>query len=85
VVPDAIIADFARALGVESTTEYMDADDGQRGVKGFERIKKKVKGLMREGFSASQILSQVSDMVFQRLFIHRFFLSFMTISSLTQH
>jgi len=66
VVPDAIIADFARVLGVESTAEYMDVDDGQRGVRGFERIKKKVKGLMREGYSASQILLQVSVFGFSK-------------------
>jgi len=40
----------------------MDVDDGLR-VKGFERIKKKVKELMREGYSASQILSQLHDLI----------------------
>jgi replication factor C subunit 2/4 len=60
VVPDGIVVDFARALGVDSAGEAMDVDDGLKKVKGFERIKKKVKELIREGYSASQILSQVS-------------------------
>jgi len=41
----------------------MDVDDGGQKVKGFEDIKKKVKGLMREGYSASQILSQLHDLI----------------------
>jgi replication factor C subunit 2/4 len=54
------VVDFARALGVESTGEDMDVDDAPS-VKGFEGIKKKVKELIRKGYSASQILSQVSN------------------------
>jgi replication factor C subunit 2/4 len=61
-VPNAIIVDFVRALGVESAGEDMDVDGGPRGAKGFEGIKKKVKELMREGYSASQILSQVGNL-----------------------
>jgi len=54
------VVNFARALGVESVGEAMDVDDGPRSMMGFEGIKKKVKELMREGYSASQILSQVN-------------------------
>jgi len=63
VVPDAIVVDFARVLGVENAGEEMDVDDGPRQVKGFDGIKKKVKELMREGYSASQILSQLHDLI----------------------
>jgi len=49
-------------VGVESAGEEMDVD-GPRKVKGFEGIKKKVKELMREGYSASQILSQLHDFI----------------------
>jgi len=62
-VPEAIVIDFARALGVESAGEDMDVYDGPKKVKGFEGIKMKVKELMREGYSASQILSQLHDLI----------------------
>jgi replication factor C subunit 2/4 len=60
VVPDNVINDFARALGVD-VAGSMDVDDSYGGAKtsGFDRIKNKVKELMRDGYSASQILSQV--------------------------
>jgi replication factor C subunit 2/4 len=68
VVPEDVVRDFAAVLGVESVRgvrEDMEVDDGVGTVgrgraKGFEGIKKKVKELMREGYSASQILLQVS-------------------------
>lgn len=59
-MPDGTVFDFAKALGVESAGEKMNVDGGQK-VKGFEGIKKKVKELMREGYPASQILSQVNS------------------------
>jgi replication factor C subunit 2/4 len=59
VVPDAVIQDFSRALGVNAADgSDMDVDDGK--VEGFDRVNKKVKELMRQGYSGSQILSQVS-------------------------
>ncbi len=59
VVPDSVIIDFARVLGVEIADE-MDVDEAPRQKQsGFEPIKKKVKFLMREGYSATQIISQV--------------------------
>ena len=59
VVPDSVITDFARVLGVEIADE-MDVDEAPRQKQsGFESIKKKVKFLMREGYSATQIISQV--------------------------
>lgn len=62
VVPTAVINDFARTLGVP-IVEDMDIDDlpANGKLKGFNAVQKKVKGIMREGYSASQTLSQVSD------------------------
>ena len=58
VVPDPVINDFARVLGIDIGDE-MDIDLPQRQHVGFEPIKSKVKFLMREGYSATQILLQV--------------------------
>jgi replication factor C subunit 2/4 len=62
VVPTAVINDFARTLGVP-IVEDMDVDDlpANGKLKGFNAVQKKVKGIMREGYSASQTLSQVGD------------------------
>jgi replication factor C subunit 2/4 len=62
VVPTAVINDFARTLGVP-IVEDMDVDDlpANGKLKGFNAVQNKVKGIMREGYSASQTLSQVSD------------------------
>lgn len=69
VVPEGVVRGFAAVLGVESihgARDDMEVDGdgmGAAGIeraKGFEEIKKKVKELMREGYSASQILLQVS-------------------------
>jgi replication factor C subunit 2/4 len=63
VVPDGIIQSFARVLGVD-VDEGMDIDDSsQQKAGGFEPIKKKVKFLMKEGYSASQIISQLHDLI----------------------
>ncbi|KJA20215.1 hypothetical protein HYPSUDRAFT_68619 [Hypholoma sublateritium FD-334 SS-4] len=63
VVPDSVITDFARVLGVE-VADDMDVDEVPRQKQnGFEPIKKKVKFLMREGYSATQIISQLHDLV----------------------
>jgi replication factor C subunit 2/4 len=61
VVPDEVISDFARSLGIEiSSDPGMDVDSTLNStLKGFDRIREAVKHLMREGYSASQILSQV--------------------------
>ncbi|KAJ8078582.1 Subunit of heteropentameric Replication factor C (RF-C) [Marasmius tenuissimus] len=59
VVPDDVIDDFARALGIE-VSGGMDVD-----VKAprFDMIKKKAKEICREGYSATQVLSQVHDLI----------------------
>lgn len=61
-MPTAVINDFARTLGVP-IVEDMDVDDlpANGKLKGFNAVQKKVKGIMREGYSASQTLSQVGD------------------------
>ncbi len=65
VVPDAVINDFARAVGIE-VEDAMEVDDAaKRKQVGFEPIQNKVKFVMREGYSASQILSQVRRITFQ--------------------
>ena len=61
MVPDPIINDFARVLGIDIEDE-MDMDVPQYKQGGFEPIKNKVKFLMREGYSATQILLQVCFM-----------------------
>ncbi|KAG6831302.1 hypothetical protein H0H92_011509 [Tricholoma furcatifolium] len=64
VVPESVINDFARALGIE-VEGAMDIDDEglRRNGSSFGPIQQKVKELMREGFSATQILSQLHDLV----------------------
>lgn len=65
VVPDVVINEFARTIGIE-VEDAMEIDDAaKRKQVGFEPIRNKVKFLMREGYSASQILSQVRRMIFQ--------------------
>jgi replication factor C subunit 2/4 len=58
VVPDPVVHDFAAVLGIEMEGS-MAVDEPKRTQKGFEPIQKKVKELMREGYSASQLLTQV--------------------------
>ncbi|KAH9952187.1 replication factor C [Amylocystis lapponica] len=67
VVPDAVIGDFAAALGVEARgANAMDVDEGMGGrAKGFDQVRRKVKEVVREGFSAAQILSQLHDLVIE--------------------
>lgn len=64
VVPDTVIVDFAKTLGVESIGDAMDVDGASQNPKGFEGVKKKVKELMREGYSGTQILMQVCDLFY---------------------
>lgn len=63
VVRSSVIHDFGTTLGVEViSNDAMDVDSSN-GVKakGFDAVRKKVKGIIRQGYSASQIISQVSD------------------------
>jgi replication factor C subunit 2/4 len=69
VVPDIVVKRFATALGVEvedPNGDAMDIDDGPQahgktGKPGFDIVRNKVKEIIREGYSASQLLSQVTN------------------------
>ncbi|KAM5539066.1 hypothetical protein V8D89_007289 [Ganoderma adspersum] len=67
VVPDQFVADFATALGIEplgGDTMDVDVDEsGRAKAKGFDGVRRKVKEVIREGYSASQIISQLHDHV----------------------
>lgn len=69
VVPDSVVNGFAKVLGVEILTgnsDDMDVDaEKRRKLSGFELVRGKVKELMREGYSASQFLSQVESGFFR--------------------
>ncbi|KAK0503101.1 P-loop containing nucleoside triphosphate hydrolase protein [Armillaria luteobubalina] len=59
VVPDDIINNFASVLGID-----MDqAMTGTAPKPGFTGMRSAVKGIVREGYSASQVLSQLHDLV----------------------
>jgi len=64
VVPDLVMNELGRALGVkDSQNEAGDADVEMSDVKavgGFGQVRKAVEKVVREGYSAVQILSQVS-------------------------
>ncbi|EEB88859.1 hypothetical protein MPER_13118, partial [Moniliophthora perniciosa FA553] len=63
VVPDAVINDFLRVLGID-VPESMEVDTTSQ-TKGanFDAIRNKVREICREGYSATQVLSQVHDVV----------------------
>lgn len=65
VVPDEVVQNFAAALGIESDT--MDVDGVTNKRKGFDEIRRKVKEIVREGYSASQLLTQVRYMSDDRI------------------
>lgn len=73
VVPDAVVREFATALGIDSDgpADEMDLDEDStaavrasllkgKKVKGFDGVKLQVKAVMRKGYSVAQLLSQVS-------------------------
>jgi len=59
VVPDKVIDDFATVLGIDVEDRTMDVDSDNRKTD-FTTIQKKVKAIIREGYSATQLLSQVN-------------------------
>jgi replication factor C subunit 2/4 len=69
IVPDRVVRKFAQALGMDvspskSGDEDLEMDDvtpetTNAALRGFDLIRETVKSLIREGYSASQILSQV--------------------------
>ncbi|KAL9714817.1 Subunit of heteropentameric Replication factor C (RF-C) [Leucoagaricus gongylophorus] len=65
VVPDKVIDDFATVLGIDVEDRTMDIDSDNRKTD-FTTIQKKVKAIIREGYSATQLLSQIHDLVILR-------------------
>ena len=59
VVPDTVINSFGKTLGVEVSGHIEMEVEGKKKLRGFDAIQAKVKSLIREGYSASQLLSQV--------------------------
>jgi len=74
VVPDAVVRKFAQTLGVEVSLEGGGDEDVEMAdatsstttttLRGFDLIRETVRSLIREGYSASQILAQVCSFVF---------------------
>ena len=63
VVPDLVMNELGRALGVKDSQNEGDDDVEMSDVKavgGFGQVRKAVEKVVREGYSAVQILSQVS-------------------------
>ncbi|KAH9171529.1 P-loop containing nucleoside triphosphate hydrolase protein [Lactarius sanguifluus] len=73
VVPDAIIRKLAQTLGVDVTLIGGGDGDVEMGdaasltvesdLRGFDLIRGTVRSLIREGYSASQVLSQLHDVI----------------------
>ncbi|KAH9934942.1 P-loop containing nucleoside triphosphate hydrolase protein [Fomitopsis serialis] len=65
VVRSSVINDFATTLGVELVSaDAMDIDSSVK-AKGFDAVRKIVKAIIRQGYSASQIISQLHDLVIE--------------------
>ncbi|KAJ7098085.1 P-loop containing nucleoside triphosphate hydrolase protein [Mycena belliarum] len=60
VVPDPVVQDFALVLGIDIGS--MIVDEPER-TNSFAPIQRKVKALMREGYSASQLITQLHDLI----------------------
>jgi replication factor C subunit 2/4 len=75
VVPDVIVQKFAQTLGVEVSLNGSGDDDVEMAdvtsstttttLRGFDLIRETVRSLIREGYSASQILVQVCSFIFR--------------------
>lgn len=72
-MPDAVVSSFAAALGIDMELGMgMDIDDAPAsiGTKGFDGVRGKVNELMRSGYSAAQLLSQVGPRQSLKVFSH---------------
>ncbi|EPT05849.1 hypothetical protein FOMPIDRAFT_134299 [Fomitopsis schrenkii] len=66
VVQTSVINDFAVTLGVELiSADAMEVDSNAVRAKSFEAIRKTVRGIIRQGYSASQVISQLHDLVIE--------------------
>jgi len=62
-VPDEIVERFARVLGVDvGQGNSMDIDGAGR-ARVFDGVRAEVKTLMRDGWGAGQLLSQLHDLI----------------------
>jgi len=69
IVPNTVVRKFAQTLGIDVPLNGSGDDDVEMGdvtpettttaLRGFDLIRETVKSLIREGYSASQILTQV--------------------------
>lgn len=69
IVPNTVVRKFAQTLGIDIPLNGSGDDDVEMGdvtpettttaLRGFDLIRETVKSLIREGYSASQILTQV--------------------------
>ncbi|KAF9646858.1 P-loop containing nucleoside triphosphate hydrolase protein [Thelephora ganbajun] len=61
VVPDEVMNNFASSLGADSIPSIFSKLEKQD----FDTIRQQVKSIMREGYSAAQVLSQLHDLIVQ--------------------
>jgi replication factor C subunit 2/4 len=62
VVPDGVINSLLAAIGIDTESGMIDLA-GNRGVKGYDNVQTTVKKIGRQGYSAGQVLQQVSPRV----------------------
>lgn len=62
VVPDGVMTELAKALGVETVGEDVEMGEASNGRSrsAFETVQNAVEKVVREGYSATQVLTQVS-------------------------
>ncbi|PFH52404.1 hypothetical protein AMATHDRAFT_74198 [Amanita thiersii Skay4041] len=63
VVPDPVINNLATVLGIDVDIQMSDSTKTAQKPNSFDSIRKRIKEIMREGYSAAQILSQLHDLV----------------------
>ncbi|KAF8447911.1 P-loop containing nucleoside triphosphate hydrolase protein [Boletus edulis BED1] len=63
VVPNTVVNDFAWTLGVNIESDMQTDDVPANTKRGFDIIRQKVSSIMREGYSASQLLVQLHDKI----------------------
>ncbi|KAM6500857.1 P-loop containing nucleoside triphosphate hydrolase protein [Amanita muscaria] len=62
VVPDTVINGLATVLGIDVGSEMAIEADTEKGGR-FQLIRKEVKRIIRQGYSATQVLAQIHDLV----------------------
>ncbi|GAA6020088.1 hypothetical protein JCM11491_006392 [Sporobolomyces phaffii] len=64
VVPDKVMLELGLALGVKDRDGDVEMDDKKKSVSSpFETVRRAVQKVVREGYSATQILSQLHDLI----------------------